>query len=317
MNFLLVSLLVCAGHAEDFHRSGRGTAAAGFLNLGVGGRAMGMGEAYTAVADEAHALYWNPAGLALTPRQELVFTHATYLGSGFYDYAASVYRVGRGGLAAGVQHMSYGTVEETDASGSVTGQVSPRELTAALGMAYAISPVAFGVSAKYVRSRLVRKAETAAVDLGLMLRLHSRLRFGVAARNIGGDLKYDEERFRLPLSVRAGLMAKLNPWWLVSAEGVVPRSNGPYGAFGTEVRLANQPNLGFALRAGYNSRTLRGVDGAAGATGGFGVAFGGWAVDYAVVPFGSVGMSHVASVSVQFGSGVRKGVQAPRASFAK
>ncbi|NMC43939.1 MAG: hypothetical protein GYA46_08465, partial [candidate division Zixibacteria bacterium] len=36
---------------------------AGFLRVGVGAKAMGLGEAFTAVADDASAVYWNPAGL--------------------------------------------------------------------------------------------------------------------------------------------------------------------------------------------------------------------------------------------------------------
>lgn len=35
-----------------------------FLRWGIGGRALGMGRAYTALADDATAAYWNPAGLA-------------------------------------------------------------------------------------------------------------------------------------------------------------------------------------------------------------------------------------------------------------
>lgn len=35
-----------------------------FLRWGIGGRALGMGRAYTALAEDATACYWNPAGLA-------------------------------------------------------------------------------------------------------------------------------------------------------------------------------------------------------------------------------------------------------------
>ena len=41
-----------------------GEAGFAFLKLGVGARAMGMGSAYVAVADDPTALHWNPAGLA-------------------------------------------------------------------------------------------------------------------------------------------------------------------------------------------------------------------------------------------------------------
>ena len=43
-----------------------GTAGFQFLKLGVGARPVAMGSAYTAVADDANALFWNPAGLGIT-----------------------------------------------------------------------------------------------------------------------------------------------------------------------------------------------------------------------------------------------------------
>nr|HQV31862.1 hypothetical protein [Calditrichia bacterium] len=40
-----------------------GTTAAQFLKIGVGGRAIGMGNAYTAIAEDITAVFWNPAGI--------------------------------------------------------------------------------------------------------------------------------------------------------------------------------------------------------------------------------------------------------------
>ena len=39
----------------------------------VGPRALGLGSSFVSVADDASALYWNPAGLARLPRHEAVF----------------------------------------------------------------------------------------------------------------------------------------------------------------------------------------------------------------------------------------------------
>jgi len=42
-----------------------------FLKVGVGARAMGLGDAFTAVSDDGTAFYWNPAGLSLVRKREL------------------------------------------------------------------------------------------------------------------------------------------------------------------------------------------------------------------------------------------------------
>src|SRR5437867_570146 len=55
----------------------------------IGPRAIAMGSAYSSLADDATALFWNVAGLPWIGHQEIDFTHANLFGSGLNDnYAA-------------------------------------------------------------------------------------------------------------------------------------------------------------------------------------------------------------------------------------
>src|SRR3989339_1401613 len=55
---------------------------AGFLKMGAGARAVAMGEAFSAVADDVTALYWNPAGLALIKKEtQAVASHLQHIES--------------------------------------------------------------------------------------------------------------------------------------------------------------------------------------------------------------------------------------------
>ena len=56
-----------------------GTTAAQFLKIGVGPRAIGMGGAYTASADDINAMYWNPSGLSRMHSQEAYFNHVDWI----------------------------------------------------------------------------------------------------------------------------------------------------------------------------------------------------------------------------------------------
>ena len=73
-----------------------------FLNIGVGARAFGMGNAQTAVATDVTASYWNPAGLAakqahLNPEVSLM--HAAYFASlAAYNYAGFTMPIDSAGL---------------------------------------------------------------------------------------------------------------------------------------------------------------------------------------------------------------------------
>jgi len=60
-----------------------------FMALGVGGRALGMGGAFTAVANDVTSGYYNPAGLASINYPQLALMHSEQFGNLVnYDYGA-------------------------------------------------------------------------------------------------------------------------------------------------------------------------------------------------------------------------------------
>jgi hypothetical protein len=68
-----------------------------FLSLGAGARALGMGGSFVAVADDATATYWNPAGLGGLERTELTFMHTGIYGLDKYDFLNCVQPFGKAG----------------------------------------------------------------------------------------------------------------------------------------------------------------------------------------------------------------------------
>ncbi len=66
-----------------------------FISLGVGGRALGMGGAFVALANDVTAGYWNPAGLSHINYPQLALMHDERYGSLVnYDYGAVALPVG-------------------------------------------------------------------------------------------------------------------------------------------------------------------------------------------------------------------------------
>jgi len=66
-----------------------------FISLGVGGRALAMGGAYVALANDVTAGYWNPAGLAHINYPQIALMHDEQFGSLVnHDYGAVAIPVG-------------------------------------------------------------------------------------------------------------------------------------------------------------------------------------------------------------------------------
>jgi len=71
--------------------------AAEFLTIGVGARALGMGGSFVAIANDATASYWNPAGLAQLGQREVTMMHASrFSGIVHSNFINVIYPDGKG-----------------------------------------------------------------------------------------------------------------------------------------------------------------------------------------------------------------------------
>ena len=105
---LVFVLLVC------FTASGSEKYAGEFLSLGVGARPLGMGGSFVAVADDATATYWNPAGLGGLKRTEITFMHAGIFGLDSYDFLNYVQPMGAGAFGLSWIRLGIGDIPVTE-----------------------------------------------------------------------------------------------------------------------------------------------------------------------------------------------------------
>src|ERR1017187_10249490 len=109
----LAFTLATAAHAAD-----PGTTSANFLKLGIGPRAVAMGEAQVGLADDVYATYWNPAGLAQLQNREAGFVQTQYLQDIQSQYAAYAHPHPTLGTSAGsFTYLHVGKFNSYDASG--------------------------------------------------------------------------------------------------------------------------------------------------------------------------------------------------------
>jgi len=85
---IMMTLLVASASVHSQQVTKVGTTSARFLAIDIGARAVGMGGAYTTIAGDPSAIYWNPAGLAGFQGGQVFFNHARWLADISLDFAA-------------------------------------------------------------------------------------------------------------------------------------------------------------------------------------------------------------------------------------
>jgi len=194
---ICIILFVFFGLIEAGEITKKGTTAAQFLKIGVGARASAMGESYVAEANEASAIFWNPAGLAQITSNEVIFVRTKWIADITYDFAAVVVplsNLGTFGLfyqGMTMDDMKVRTEYAQDGTGELFGVTS-----FALGLSYArkmTGKFSFGLNAKYIGERIWHEsASTFALDVGITYQTTvENLRLGMAITNYGGKMQMD------------------------------------------------------------------------------------------------------------------------------
>jgi hypothetical protein len=273
----LAGLLAGAGvaHAQfDLGSQRAGTSSGAFLKIGVGARAVALGESFVAVANDPSAIYWNPAGLASILRQEVQLSHVDWPADVNYEYLAYVLPSRRFGGSFAIQTGVLSTqLDETDEFHPFGTGRSFSYSDFLVGVAYGrrwTDKLLIGFGIKYVREDLGSQVggpvtSSTLVDLGSIYYLgYGSVRIATSLCNFGPEMtpggmfksatgetrSYDG--FDPPIQFRYGLafeaFEKPNQRLTVSTEIVQPADNSQRVKAGLEWAWQRR----FALRSGYN-----------------------------------------------------------------
>src|SRR5690242_12299650 len=148
----MIAMMGCASRVS----ASAGTEGASFLNIPVGAGPAALGGAYTALATDAYAPVYNPAGLGSLGATEIAGQHTAYLGSIHYEFLSLAHPVtDASGLGFSMQYLGSGDVAGTDATGAGTGDFSDYFAAYSLAYGHAFTDTfSLGVTGKWIHGKL-------------------------------------------------------------------------------------------------------------------------------------------------------------------
>ncbi len=174
-----------------------GISTAQFLKIGVGARAIGMGDAFIAVANDVSSLYWNPAGLVESSKDQIIFSHNEWLVEVKHDFIGASYHLSPTDVL-GVSFISLYTEDmpvTTEVLPFGTGQVfSFGDIAFSLSYSKKMTDkFSVGVTVRYMEETLANlKMRGVLVDMGTLYWTGlGSTRFAVAISNFGNELAPD------------------------------------------------------------------------------------------------------------------------------
>lgn len=206
-----------------------GGAAVVFLMIEPDSRAAGMGNAGVAIADNANALFWNPAGLADQVGTEVALTHSNWLpelsSDLFFEYLVAKHHIKNWGtIGAHVTFLNLGEHEHRDALNTPLGNFRSYDLSVGVSYGFKVSEhFSLGTGVRWIRSNLAsvnvgaqesQPGVSVGVDLAAMLKMPefhlgpiaTRYNIGFNLANMGPKIQYSdsEQADPIPTLLRIG-----------------------------------------------------------------------------------------------------------------
>lgn len=299
--FLIIAPL---GFHSLYSEDGDGGYAGAFLRIGAGARALGMGTAFTAVADDHSAFVYNPAGVALIEGREVGISYAFMSFDrrlGFVGFVTELKPAG--GLGLGWINAGDSNIDGRDSNGEPTGDLSYSDNAFFFSFAQKIGRVgAVGIGMRYLYQKLVdQTGKGFGIDAGARFHILPDLWIGGVVQNINAKYTWNTSYWEretttkdeVPLQFRFGSAYHLLQNRLLLAIDVGKNTEQDVAFYGGGEYQINDL---FILRAGWKDGELT--------TGGSFLQFVQWGnmkVDYTFIAhFRGLGSTHLFSLGYHF-----------------
>jgi hypothetical protein len=219
--------------------------AAAFLRSGVGARPLGMGGAFTGIAEGPEAVYYNPAGLGFSLRAGASLSYKTLSLDRHLGHIAVSFPIrNEAVMAASWVNSGVSNIVGRGSSRQTIGEIGNNQNAFALSFGKAIdSSIALGGNIRYLQEKLdALDVFTIGVDAGFLIRYRKLVSFGGTVQNLGSNYRWDTGGYwsngttydeKVPTIFRFGLAGYMLAGSLISA-----------------VDIEKSDKMGYRLRAG-------------------------------------------------------------------
>jgi hypothetical protein len=180
-----------------------------FLNIGPSSRLLSISEAGTAVLTGPSAIYTNPALLGFEESSSIDLSYTLWISNVNNQFAAANFSGRNLAVGLGVYASRADEFEARDQPGPPAGTFSVSYLSISGALAYRVGSYSVGITAQYLNEEVFQLvANGYAFSFGAAAEfLDSRVRAGVAVRNIGEMEELDLIATPVPATFNAGLSA--------------------------------------------------------------------------------------------------------------
>jgi hypothetical protein len=274
---------------------------AAFLKIGVGARAISMGDSFSAVADDTSSIYYNPAGLVRIHNPVITTTYHKWLNGilhGVISYINPCFKHSAFGLSINYLGIYDIPRYDNETSNSPSGKYSAYDVTFNCGYAfYLTQDISFGINLKGLLQDIDNeKAAGFGIDFGQLYTPVKGLSLSCVVQHIGPQMQFYEMKYNLPTVYKLGIAYKLQDYpLLVVCDITKPSDNNWKLNIGFECRIKEV----FTFRGGIDTQLFHDTHG--GISIGFGFPLGPYNIDYAIVPTKRLGNTHCISISMELG----------------
>jgi len=256
MKKILLSLLLMLS-VNCYSQSGEGGEAGAFMKNGFGARATSLGNSFTAISNDASAIFYNPAGLSSVSKLQVLGMYSNLFGNvdgmNYGNLGVSKgFEFGTMGL--GVIYSSVSDIPYVESVSGPSGETfSDNEMAILLSYSKIVTEnLQIGITGKYIRHSIAGfEASGIGFDVGLLTAVNEKFSVGLMIQDaIGATIKLNGREDTYISKFKLGAAYKPISVLTISPEIMITGNKKLQFSIGSEYDVYK--NM-IKLRGGYNT----------------------------------------------------------------